>query len=101
VASRLAGNVVNNFGAGLYTAAGRTTRVIQSTISANLGAIGSGAGVVSAGTTRLVRTAVELNRRGGGVSLVAGGVVTLDRSIVRRNSTGNCLPLNSVPGCVG
>jgi hypothetical protein len=36
----------------------------------------------------------------GGVTL-AGGVVTLGRSIVRRNSTGNCLPLNSVPGCVG
>jgi hypothetical protein len=103
VASRLAGNVVNNLGAGLYTAAGRTTRVIQSTISANLGAAGSGAGVASAGTTRLVRTAVELNRSptGGGVSVLVGGVVTLDRSIVRRNSTGNCLPLNSVPGCVG
>jgi hypothetical protein len=77
--------------------------VIQSTISANIGAVGSGAVVASAGTTRLVRTAVELNRSptGGGVSVVAGGVVTLGRSIVRRKSTGNCLPLNSVPGCVG
>ncbi len=40
--SRIYGNVVNNNGAGLFTAAGGTTRVVQSTFTGNLSSIGTG-----------------------------------------------------------
>jgi hypothetical protein len=96
------GNVLNNQGGGIFTAAGHTTRVIQSTISANTTANAAGGGLVSAGTTSLVRTLVTLNKSvvtGGGIFVPAGGSVTLSKSSVRKNSPNNCSP--TIPGCVG
>ncbi len=51
--STVVGNVLNNQGGGLYTAAGRTSQVVRSAVNGNLSATQAGAGIASAGTTTL------------------------------------------------
>ncbi|WP_062435246.1 hypothetical protein [Herbidospora daliensis] len=102
--STVVGNVLNNRGAGLFTAAGHTSRVVRSSVNGNLSASLTGGGVASAGTTTLRDTWVRLNKSigaGGGVLVLPGGSVTLDRSGVRDNNPDNCAGPTAIPGCAG
>jgi hypothetical protein len=102
-ASRLAGNIAVRDGGAIFTTAGHTTRVIQTTISSNTAA-NTGGGIANSGATTLIRTLVRFNQAignataGGGVQN-ATGTVTLRRSLITTNSPGNCAPAGSVPGC--
>ncbi|WP_066363383.1 hypothetical protein [Herbidospora mongoliensis] len=101
--SAVAGNVLNNHGGGIYTAAGRTSKVVRTAVNGNLSATQAGGGIASAGITTLDNSWVRLNKSilaGGGVVVLPGGVVTLHRSGVRDNSPTNCAPVNTVQGCV-
>ncbi|WP_061298945.1 hypothetical protein [Herbidospora cretacea] len=101
--STVVGNVLNNQGGGIYTAAGRTSKVVRSAVNGNLSATLAGAGIASAGTTTLRDTWVRLNKSvlaGGGVLVLPGGAVTLHRSGVRDNTPTNCAPVNTIPGCL-
>lgn len=100
--SRLSGNIAMRDGGGIFTTAGHTTRIVQSTLSSNTAA-NLGGGIDNHGTTTLVRTLVRFNQAigtataGGGIQNAAGSVV-LRNSLVTANSPDNCTP--SVPGCV-
>jgi hypothetical protein len=100
--SRFSGNIAVRDGGGVFTAAGHTTRLIQSTLASNTAA-NLGGGIANRGTTTLVRTLVRYNQAigtttaGGGIQNAAGSVV-LRRSLVTANSPDDCTP--SVPGCV-
>ncbi|TKK87434.1 hypothetical protein FDA94_18270 [Herbidospora galbida] len=101
--STVAGNALNAQGAGIFTATGRTSKVVRSVVNGNLSASQTGAGIASAGTTSLDNTWVRLNKSigaGGGVLVLPGGVVTLHRTGVRDNNPDNCFPANAVQGCV-
>jgi hypothetical protein len=103
-ASRLSGNIAAHDGGGVFTTAGHTARIIQSTIASN-SAGNLGGGIDNNGMTTLIRTVVRFNlgigdpTAGGGIHNAAG-TVTLRRSIVGTNSPNNCAPAGSVPGCV-
>jgi hypothetical protein len=102
-ASHLYGNIAVRDGGGIFTTAGHTARVIQTTISGNTAA-NIGGGIANSGTTTLIRTLVRFNQAignataGGGVQNAAG-TVTLRGSLVTTNSPGDCAPAGSVPGC--
>jgi hypothetical protein len=104
-ASRIYGDIAVRDGGGIFTTAGHTTRVIQTTISSNTAA-NLGGGIANNGTTTLIRTLVRFNEAignataGGGI-LNAAGTVTLRGSAVTTNSPDNCAPAGSVPGCAG
>ncbi|GAB1824051.1 hypothetical protein [Herbidospora sp. RD11066] len=101
--STVVGNALNNQGAGIFTAAGKTSKVVRSLVNGNVTANGTGAGIASAGTTSLDNTWVRLNKAvapGGGVLVLPGGAVTMHRSGVRDNSPNNCWPANSVATCL-
>ncbi|NAS24936.1 hypothetical protein GT755_25025 [Herbidospora sp. NEAU-GS84] len=101
--STVAGNALNARGAGVYTAAGRVTRIVRSAVNSNLSASQTGGGIASAGTTTLDNTWVRLNKSvgaGGGILVLPGGAVTLHRTGVRDNVPDNCAPANTVRGCV-
>lgn len=101
--SRVTGNVSAGNGGGIFTAATRTTRLMQSTISGNHALLGGG--LYNSGTTTLDRTLVALNRAtdttatGGGILNNTGGTVTLSNSIVGKNTPVNCEP--AIVGCTG
>jgi hypothetical protein len=104
-ASRLDGNVAVRDGGGIFTTAGHTTRLIQTTIDGNTAA-NLGGGIANNGTTTLIRTVVRFDQAvagataGGGIQNTAG-TVTLRHSLVGTNSPVNCAPAGSVPGCAG
>jgi hypothetical protein len=103
--SRLSGNIAVHDGGGVFTAAGRTTRIIRSTVEGNTAA-DVGGGIADQGRTIVVRSLVRFNLAlggdgsGGGIVNGAGGTVVRG-SVVYRNSPDDCFPLNSVAGCVG
>ena len=104
IGSRLSGNIAVRNGGALFTTAGHTSRVIQSTLSANTAANLGGA-IYNEGTTSLRQTLVAFNQAigtttAGGITNAAG-TVTLQQSVVRKNSPNNCEPPKSVPACTG
>lgn len=104
-ASRLSGNVAGRDGGAILTAAGHTTRVLQTAITSGIAA-NHGGGIANAGTTTLADSVVRFNlalgaaTAGGGVHNAAGAV-TPRRSTVAANSPDDCAPARSVPGCRG
>lgn len=107
--SRLTLNTADDGGGALDTITPGTTQVIRSTIDRNLvpAATGTGGGgIFNSGTTSLNRSLVTLNNAtgtaqgGGGIDNFTGGTVTLTQSLVTNNNPNNCVPLNTISGCV-
>jgi hypothetical protein len=104
-ASRLDGNIAVRDGGGIFTTAGHTTRVIQTTIAANTAA-NLGGGIANSGTTTLVRTLVRFNQAignatAGGAIQNPAGAVTLRGSIVTTNSPTTARRPAPYRGCAG
>jgi hypothetical protein len=99
--SSLSSNTAPVNGGGLNTQPGGVSTLIQSTVDHNT-AGGLGGGISNLGTTSLVRTTVEFNTatNGGGGIATGNNSVFLSQSTVAFNTPDNCLPLNTIPGCV-
>ncbi|GAB3961176.1 hypothetical protein GCM10029978_012650 [Actinoallomurus acanthiterrae] len=97
----LAGNSARINGGGLNTQPSGVSHLIQSTVDDNISG-NRGGGISNLGTTTLDHTLVERNKgaAGGGIA-TANANVSIQNSVIRNNIPDNCLPINTIPGCVG
>jgi hypothetical protein len=92
-------NVAPSDGGGLNVQPGATANITQSTFRVNRSG-GAGGGIAGLGRITLIRTLVERNQATIGGGIAGNSRTTLIKSIVRNNIPDNCVPLNTIPGCV-
>ncbi|MBC6456834.1 hypothetical protein [Actinomadura sp. HBU206391] len=103
--SRVNSNRANTSGGGIYNELGGRAQLFRSDVIGNIAVVNGGGFYNGAGGNvrgDLVRISFNGAVSGGGVfNAASAGNAAFTRSAVVQNNPNNCVPLGTVPGCVG